>query len=375
VDIAEYEALMLETERVGGNIADITLHARKWAQHFEHDKDVRYLVQLAATGASWVYREAPSEEWFAVPNYVPDDHWDKVNDNVQAEREAGRIVAVSKDKVVGLIAIGVVDKDHSGFVKVRIVSDYSRPHGTSLNDCIEIGKDKFETVRSAYPFLRPYHFMMKVDLSAAYRSVPVARVHWQHQAFEWDREVFGAQGDTGRSQSGGGADQRGPRSCASRYEKQVYMDLRLPFGNKAAPGIFHRITMAVQRYMRSRGFPATVGYLDDFWLCAATKEECQRGFDMLVALLRDLGFVVNELKCVRPCQSLVFLGIAISTNADGKGKCTAQLDPDKVERVLDQCTGLQRAEGQSFSAKEVERTLGLLVFCSQVVEGSSLYLR
>ena len=96
---------MSATTRVGGSVAMITAYARAWAHNFAHDKDVNFLVKLAATGAEWEYAAAPSEDWFEVPNYVPDEHWDKVNKEVVGELEAKRIVAVSRGEVVGLIAI------------------------------------------------------------------------------------------------------------------------------------------------------------------------------------------------------------------------------------------------------------------------------
>jgi hypothetical protein len=42
----------------------------------------------------------------------------------------------------------------------------------------------------------------------------------------------------------------------------------MPFGNAGAPSAFHRFSMAFARLIKSRGFPAVVAYLDDFWLSA-----------------------------------------------------------------------------------------------------------
>ena len=81
-----------------------------------------------------------------------------LNAERMGEIHSGKIVPVSRDKLAGLIAIGVVDKERSGFVKIRIVSDYSRPEGTSLNDCIVIEDSKFMTVRAAYALMRPGYY-------------------------------------------------------------------------------------------------------------------------------------------------------------------------------------------------------------------------
>ena len=45
----------------------------------------------------------------------------------------------------------------------------------------------------------------------------------------------------------------------------IYMrDIKLPFGSRLAPGIFHRLTQSVKRMMAKRGFSAVVVYLDVF---------------------------------------------------------------------------------------------------------------
>ena len=182
--------------------------------------------------------------------------------------------------------------------------------------------------------------MSKVDLSSAYRSIPIGSKFWKRQGFMWDG--------------------------------QTYMDLRLPFGNRAAPGIFHRLTMAVVRWMKSQGFPGVVGYLDDFLIVARTKQECERGFLLIIAFLRFLGMLVNEVKCEEPTQLITFLGIELET-ASKQGECTAKLSNDRLNRVVKSCQEV--ASRRVTDRKKLESLMGLLVFCCQVVFGASVYLR
>jgi hypothetical protein len=58
-----------------------------------------------------------------VPNYVPPEHEAKVTKAVEREIELGRVIVSELSKVSGTAAIGVVDKQRSGFVKHRIVLD------------------------------------------------------------------------------------------------------------------------------------------------------------------------------------------------------------------------------------------------------------
>ena len=85
-----------------------------------------------------------------------------------------------------------------------------------------------------------HSYMSKIDLANAYRSVPMAPEWWPRHALQW--------------------------------EGQVYMDLRMPFGNSGAPAAFDRITQAIVRHMKASGYPAFVGYLDDFFLIAHRKK-------------------------------------------------------------------------------------------------------
>ena len=48
--------------------------------------------------------------------------------------------------------------------------------------------------------------------------------------------------------------------------------LRMPFGNSGAPAACDRITQAIVRHMKASGYPAFVGYLDDFFLIVHRKK-------------------------------------------------------------------------------------------------------
>jgi hypothetical protein len=101
--------------------------------------------------------------------------------------------------------------------------------------------------------------------------------HWKDLGFQW--KVFGED------------------------EPAIMCETRMPFGLCTAPGMADRLTSAIVRHMKSKGF-TVVGYLDDFLIIANTQDECQKAYDYLLWFLRDLGLPVNEEKCVGPTQSL-----------------------------------------------------------------------
>ena len=54
-------------------------------------------------------------------------------------------------------------------------------------------------------------------------------------------------------------------------------------------------------------------YLDDFLIIASTYDECLEALNVLLRLLRELGFHINYNKLEGPCQRLVFLGIVLDS--------------------------------------------------------------
>ena len=172
---------------------------------------------------------------------MPLEHSEKVSLRISEEKAAGRLVPTTREAVHGIAAIGMVDKQRSGFVKYRVVHDLSRPHGGSVNDGINMGKRKFATFQTACDLMRPHCYMSKIDLANAYRSVPMAPEWWPRHALQW--------------------------------EGQVYMDLRMPFGNSGAPAAFDRITQAIVRHMKAGGYvPSLCGILGRFLPYCAQEE-------------------------------------------------------------------------------------------------------
>jgi len=90
------------------------------------------------------------------------------------------IVVMSMNSAVSTVMlswpawISVGSKDPSNFKKTRRIRDLSRPFGNSTNDLILVEKQSSLTVADAYARVRSPWYMCKVDLSAAYRYIPVA---------------------------------------------------------------------------------------------------------------------------------------------------------------------------------------------------------
>lgn len=336
------EKFKKEIRGMGGAIPEVIIQARRWEQVFANDMDADFLIGGVTSGFEFSYK--PIEcQFYEVPNYVEDEHAHKVDAALADEFAKGRVVEVPKEFLRGCSALGVVDKDHSGMAKVRLVHDLSRPEGCSTNDTTTVQKRKFATVMDAADLIRPGYFMAKIDLSSAYRSIPMPARYYRMFGMKW--------------------------------RKKYYADLRLAFGFRPAPEIFDRISTALVRYVRANICPSFLGYIDDFFLCAATKEEALEAYYAVVRFFQSLGLVVNEKpeKSVLPCHTLTFLGIELTTVFENGLSCACRLSTDRVQKVAAKCRDFLREN--TIGEKRLSSFLGTLSFCSQVLDGAKLYLK
>ena len=145
------------------------------------------------------------------------------------------------------------------------------------------------------------------------------------------------------------------------------MDTRLPFGARQSPCIFHRLTQAVRRMLEKRNIQLVV-FLDDFLIVAKDFNECIHGYNMLISLLRELGFSISWKKVCDPTTKLTFLGVCIDTVAG-----TLSLEQTQVDDICDQIKlfcACRRA-----SRRQLESLAGKLVWASHVIPWSRLHLR
>ena len=163
----------------GASIPGTVKRAYRWEEHFAADEEFETLITGVTSGFAFTCREFSGNEPYSVPNYVPPEHEAKVTKAVEREIELGRVIVSDVSKISGTAAIGVVDKQRSGFVKHRIVLDLSRPEGISTNARSSFESRVFPSVRTAMDLIRPGGFMSKIDISEYYRNFPMAFHHWK----------------------------------------------------------------------------------------------------------------------------------------------------------------------------------------------------
>ena len=192
----------------------------------------------------------------------------------------------------------------------------------------------------ACKLVRKNCFMAKVDLKSAYRSVRISNQSQEVTGLKWtfpDGHDF------------------------------TFIDTKLPFGSKLAPGIFHRLSQAVRRMMSRRGF-TIVAYLDDFFICEKTRERCANALRILIFLLRKLGFCISWSKVTDPCQKIVFLGVEIDSTS-----LEMRLPSAKLEELKSDLADFKLR--RHASKKQLQSLAGKLNWASAVVRGGRVFLR
>ncbi|KAK3282729.1 hypothetical protein CYMTET_9547 [Cymbomonas tetramitiformis] len=188
--VTQWQEFISDLRDAGASVPNMTANACRMAAAFKTDPDKVFLVRGAACGVGFPFKSVPEDTFYTVENYVPAEHWEAMNKEIRKERAAGNVVMVKMEwSIQGISAVGVVAKERKGVIKFRPVWDYSRPEDVGVNSRIDLEKEKFSSIKDAYALLRPGLWMAKLDLTAAYRFVPVAAMYWIAHVFEWDEEV------------------------------------------------------------------------------------------------------------------------------------------------------------------------------------------
>ena len=263
------------------------LQLHVWEQELADDPDKEFLLQGIANGFDIIDDNVVISPVSAknLPSARPSSElYEKSSKQILSEIEVGNyVVCESPPEIISPIA--VIQKPDGD---VRLIHDCSRPIGNAINDYYTTDwKQKFSTVDDAAAPMTEGCYFAKVYLKSAYRSVGLSQHSQQVTGLKWQFN--------GRT---------------------VYMrDTKLCFGACLSPGVFHRLIQAVKRMMARRGYDLVIVYLDDFLIISQSQIECQIALNILIQLLRKLGFSIHWGKVVDPTNKITFLGIELDSVA------------------------------------------------------------
>ena len=237
-------------------------------------------------------------------------------------------------------ALGAIPKPDS--TELRIIQDFSRPYGNSVNSYADPGTYNFTSVDNAAKLIRPGSFMCKIDIRRAYRHAGLHPSQYKFTGMQWHFE-----GDS----------------------KPTYMyDTRLPFGASESVGCFHRITQSIVRMMQRRVDCDILCYIDDFLIISNTFDQCLRSKNILITLLTDLGFDINWDKCVGPSQQMTFLGIILDS-AD----MSMSIPPSKLREIRQ--SALMWCDKQKATKRQIQSIAGKIQWTAKCVKAVRPVLR
>ena len=222
----------------------------------------------------------------------------------------------------------LVEKKNGGY---RPVLDLS-----PLNTFIETTHFKMENLATLKSLINPGDYMINIDLTDAYLSVPIHQESQKFLRFIW--------------------------------QNKAYQFKAMPFGLNVAPRVFTKLLKPVVAWLRGQGIRLII-YLDDILIMASSVELVKQHKQITIRLLESLGFLINYDKSMLiTTQKIQFLGLLIDST-----QMLFILPETKTTSIRKACQ--QLVNKQRPTIREVSRVLGLLEFCRPAVWSAPLHYR
>ncbi len=232
--------------------------------------------------------------------------------------------------------LGLVPKDVDKF---RIVIDYSFPLHRSVNEDLlhlECDLQSFDDAMKMLADLPNTYLLIKMDVKAAFRSIPVRQE---------DHHLLGMQ-----------------------WRGKYYYDTCLPFGLKNSPSLWERFSRMLEWILRTYlGVKHVAHYVDDFLIPVPNLNHGIHLMALVKKCWAILGIPASDDKCIGPFSSLVYLGILV----DMAQKRILVPDDKKTKAVK---TLNKLLSTKVANIKDIESILGSLTFLAKVVPQGRAFL-
>jgi Reverse transcriptase (RNA-dependent DNA polymerase) len=300
------------------------------------------LLSIALHGARIGFEGQPSGRVQRRNHSTAFVHPQTISESIRREIEKGRVKEISSLPINSFCSpIGLVPKSTNGVqTGWRIIFDLSSPEGSSVNDGIpkQYGTIAYKSLNDAICLVAQAGkgaVMMKRDLKAAFRHVPINPCDYWLLRFEWDGKF--------------------------------YVDMFLPFGLRTAPRIFNLFAEALHWVFETLFEWNCTHYLDDFLFVFPTGTDISSVSAEFDSILAKFGLSKASEKDSNGCI-VIHLGFEFdSTNMQ------VRLPQPKKQRALDSVNSL--LSSSSVLLTDLESTLGFLSHCCQVVPLGRPFLR
>ena len=226
--------------------------------------------------------------------------------------------------------------------KRRIIIDLSWKENNSLNSNVTEYYDgikytlrypSLDIIQQRLIDLGPKAAIYKIDISRAFRNLPVDPVDVNFLGLYWD----------------------------TKY----YIDLSIPFGYIHGSACCQRVTDAI-RFICNNNQIWLFNYCDDL-IGIEYPENVQFAFNFTKNLVQDLGFPVNLDKLVSPSSVATCIGIEISV-------CDMifRIPHEKLTAIRDLC--IYWSSKRSITKKQFQSLLGKLLYISKCVRYARIFM-
>lgn len=272
---------------------------------------------------------------------------DQLKRKIEDEVQKGRIIGPFKDTPIQNLTISpvcVIPKPNSE--KVRMIFNLSEPKHFSVNDNIKAAASSVEYcsvtdvvkwIMGNDDMVKEGWYMAKVDLTDAYRMVPINKNEWKY--------------------------------LGMRVGEDIYIDRCLPMGASSSCQTFQKISDSLT-WIAMTSCPVRChifNYLDDFLLMARDYESCEMALSHFIKVCDEIGVPIAPKKTVHASQRIVFLGIGIDSH-----RRLLFIPADKASKTLGKLTDFLKKNNPTVG--EWQSTLGKLCYLTQVITAGKPFL-
>ena len=153
------------------------------------------------------------------------------------------------------------------------------------------------------------------------------------------------------------------------FRMNIFVDTRLPFGSRSSLYIFNKLAdLLLWILVHIFNIATIIHYLDDFFFCANSEEQCKQYMNAAQGAFKELGVPLAPEKIVGPSQCLTYLGIEIDSLHR-----IIRLPQDKYNELSEK---LALWSNRKKCAKhELLSLIGSLSFACKVVKPGRIFLR
>jgi hypothetical protein len=318
--------------------------AKRFQQEFPNDaKEILNAIQYGIPVDFIGDRTKPVNGVNRMENLTP-EMIDKVTAVIQADvkalKKAGPFEKPPFDYFF-VSPIGAVPKKEAG--KIRVIHNLSYPFGgESVNSgirVVDMRLESFDKAADAVSRLGRNCLLIKLDVEAAYKQVPVRREDWHLLGFKW-LDLF-------------------------------YYERVLPFGLRSSCRLWDLFATVLHYFfVKHLGIKIVVHYVDDFLFVVSLPMHLAKDkLDEALRLCDELGIPMAADKTEGPTSALVFLGIHLDA-----ANMRASLPHQRLED-LKQLAALWVKKKERATIHELQSLTGILNFACKVVRPGRYYLR